>query len=176
MSLIYSGTYLLICCGMHDGVILTLRDADTSHHPQAAKMEARLSGPYAVVFALLISADAPPAACIRDAMQLMHHHAESSHSELRALYVNTLKKSVTGILLETPGYVPELMAEESQLQIGSFDLDKRINGQDWPVQVLTILKSCLNFSYRTSLHVAQVDDWGVTQYMACCHENLACLA
>ena len=100
-------------------------------------MEAILSGPSAILFALLISAYALPAACIRDGMHLTHHHAESLQSELRALYVDTLKKSVTGILLETPGYVPELKTEESQLKLRPFELEKRINGQDWPVQVLT---------------------------------------
>ena len=56
--------------------------------------------------------------------------------DLRALYINTLKKSVTGILLETQSYQPAASAKESQLRVVPFQREKRINGEDWPVQVL----------------------------------------
>lgn len=138
----------------HGGVMLTLLVAKTSQYSQAAEMEARLSGLSSLLLALLISAYAPPAACMRERTQLIHHHAESSHEELRALYVDTLKKSVTGILLETPGYVPELMAEKSQLELRPFQLETRIKGEDWPVQVLTSIASCPNFRFHINLHVA----------------------
>lgn len=96
-------------------------------------MTAELS--LAVLVALLISGRAPPVACMRAGAQLVHHHAERSLGDVQALYVDTLKKSVTGILLETPGYVPVLMAEEKELQLRPFQLEQRTNGQDWPVQV-----------------------------------------
>ncbi len=99
-------------------------------------MSARFLAPVAIHFVLLFSTYSPLAECTREEAQTVHHHAESMHGDLRALYVNTLKKSVTGILLETPAYQPEFFAEESNLRVVPFDLQKRINGQDWPVQVM----------------------------------------
>ena len=93
-------------------------------------MSARSLAPKIVCLALLIGCFWPLAQCMNEA-QLLHHHGV-----LRALYVNTLKKSVTGILLETPAYRPDLTADTSQLAVVPFQLERRINGEDWPVQVL----------------------------------------
>ncbi len=99
-------------------------------------MSARSLAPIAIHLALLFSAFSSPAQGMRDEAQLVHHHAESMHGDLRALYVNTLKKSVTGILLETQSYEAVPSAEETQLRVVPFKLEQRINGEDWPVQVL----------------------------------------
>ena len=108
------------------------RLARCSRRMQAANsMSARSLAPFAIWCLLLISAYSPLAQCKRDDAQLVHQHGA-----LRALYINTLKKSVTGILLETPAYQPGLSADTGQLPVVPFQLERRINGEDWPVQVL----------------------------------------
>ena len=94
-------------------------------------MSARSLASLAICVAPFISVFSPLAQCARVEAQLVHHHGD-----LRALYVNTLKKSVTGILLETPGYQPGLTADTDRLPVIPFELEHRMNGEDWPIQVL----------------------------------------
>jgi hypothetical protein len=61
------------------------------------------------------------------------HSSAPELRELRTLYIDTLKRSVTGVLLETPGYIP------GQESLGgpphAFNVELRTNGLDFPVEV-----------------------------------------
>ena len=50
---------------------------------------------------------------------------------LRKLYIHTVKHSVTGFLLQTPGY--SHYGPTSGLKQHEFVEERRRNGQDWPV-------------------------------------------
>ena len=63
------------------------------------------------------------------------HLSHQRSDDIRQLYIDTLKKSVTGILLQTEGYKADTTAGLSDLQKLPFDLDKRTNGLDFPVHV-----------------------------------------
>lgn len=61
-------------------------------------------------------------------------------TDLRALYLHTVKHSVLGLLLRTNGVVP---GAGTDLKEEPFDLEKRTNGRDWPVcSISMICQTC----------------------------------
>jgi len=58
-------------------------------------------------------------------------------SALSELYLATVAKSVTGILLETPFYTA-FMGKEDLTKAQPFDVGKRTEGSDWPVYGITM--------------------------------------
>jgi hypothetical protein len=54
----------------------------------------------------------------------------SGDNHVRQLYLHTVKHSVTGILLQTPGYGN--FGPRSKLKEQPYDHDKRMVGSDWP--------------------------------------------
>ncbi len=65
----------------------------------------------------------------------MHQPTSSAPElkELQTLYIDMLKKSVTGVLLETPGYMPG--RESTGEPPHPFNAEIRTNGLDFPVEV-----------------------------------------
>ena len=67
---------------------------------------------------------------------ILKHPTQPAHTrhltDLCKLYIETLKKSVTGVLLQTQSVTPG--SDTRQLQ--PFNLELRTTGQDWPAQVL----------------------------------------
>jgi hypothetical protein len=63
----------------------------------------------------------------------LHQHAAKSTADdhLRQLYLHTVKHSVTGVLLQTPGY--SNFAPMAQLKKAPYNHAKRSVGADWPV-------------------------------------------
>lgn len=64
------------------------------------------------------------------------HTTDSSTQELQALYLWTLKNSLTGVLLETPYYNPSEKVVLSEWQ--PYDENMRYEGLDWPAFGLTM--------------------------------------
>ena len=71
------------------------------------------------------------------------HFSHQRSDDIRQLYIDTLKKSVTGILLQTEGYKADGTAGLSDLQRLPFNLSKRTNGLDFPVQVSKAFRTYL---------------------------------
>ena len=82
------------------------------------------------------------------------HPAHVKHlTELRKLYIETLKKSVTGVLLQTQSVA--VGADTRQLL--PHDLEQRTTGMDWPAQVLLCHQSIdiwAGSPCRCEVHVA----------------------
>mmetsp|Transcript_17355 Transcript_17355/g.51926 ORF Transcript_17355/g.51926 Transcript_17355/m.51926 type:complete len:326 (+) Transcript_17355:81-1058(+) len=71
------------------------------------------------------------------ALSLTTPFAPSKNSALSELYLATVAKSVTGILLETPSYAA-FTGKEDLTNAQPFDAEKRTEGADWPVYGITM--------------------------------------
>mmetsp|Transcript_17353 Transcript_17353/g.51924 ORF Transcript_17353/g.51924 Transcript_17353/m.51924 type:complete len:120 (+) Transcript_17353:81-440(+) len=84
------------------------------------------------------------------ALSLTTPFAPSKNSALSELYLATVAKSVTGILLETPSYAA-FTGKEDLTNAQPFDAEKRTEGADWPVYGITM---CAMRQQRCMLSIA----------------------
>ena len=91
---------------------------------------------------LLRAAVALAAALAASGAFVLKHPTQPAHlkhlAELRSLYIETLKRSVSGVLLQTQSVTPG----GDTRQLLPFNLEMRTTGQDWPAQVLGCTASC----------------------------------
>jgi Macrocin-O-methyltransferase (TylF) len=95
-----------------------------AHHTVAGWLGLALS----IVAILVVLRHHPPQTLLP-----LHCPAQpAADDSLRQLYLHTVKHSVTGMLLQTPGYI-NFAGPLKDLKQAAFDHKRRLNGEDWPV-------------------------------------------